>query len=145
MAGTIMATYKARLLTQLQANSTLSSLQVTYAEPGQSHRREAVFLGDIDNNTHIPESLSSGRRRRIEEFSCEVFVQVSSKPTPQTCEARAVELANAVETVVADDPQLNDLSQLMWTQLRSMSMTTVEADQPVCQIRMLIDARARLQ
>ncbi len=113
MAGTIMATYKARLLTQLQANSTLSSLQVTYAEPGQSQRREAVFLGDIDNNTHIPESLSSGRRRRIEEFSCEVFVQVSSKPTPQTCEARAVELANAVETVVADDPQLNDLSKSM--------------------------------
>ena len=145
MAGTIMATFKAALLTQLQADSTLSQIQVTYAEPGQSQRREAVFLGDIENNTHVPESLSSGRRRRIEEFSCEVFVQVSSKPTPQTCEARAVELANAVETVLADDPQLDNLSQLMWAQLRSMSMTTVETDQPACQIRMLIDARARLQ
>ena len=145
MAGSIMSTYKDRLLTELQANATISAVQCTYADPGGGQRREAVFLGDIETNDHVPESLSSGRRRRIEEFTCEVFVEVSSKPTAQTCEARAVELANAVETVLADDPQLDNLSQLMWTQLRSMSMTTVEADVPVCTIRMLVDAKARLQ
>ena len=109
MAGSIMSTYKARLLTQLQASSDLSSVQVSYAQPGLNQRRESVYLGDIETNTHTPEALASGRRRRIEEFTCEVFVQVSSKPTPQTCEARAVELANAVETVLADDPQLDNL------------------------------------
>jgi len=145
MAGTIMSTYKVRLLQQLKANATLSAIQVSYADPGGAQRRESVYLGNIDTNDHVPESLSSGRRRRIESFTLEVFVEVSSKPTPQTCEARAVELANAVETVLADDPQLGNLSQLMWTQLRSMTMNTMEADAPVCSIRMLLDAKARLQ
>ena len=145
MAGSIIANYKAALLTQLQANSTISAVQCTYADPGGSQRREAIFLGDIETDDHVPESLSQGRRRRIEDFVCELFVEVSSKPTAQTAEARAVELANAVETVVADDPQLDELSGLMFTAVRSLSMTTVEADQPVVTIRMLLEAKARLQ
>ncbi len=145
MAGSIIANYKAALLTQLQANSTISAVQCTYADPGGSQRREAIFLGDIETDDHVPESLSQGRRRRIEDFVCELFVEVSSKPTAQTAEARAVELANAVETVLADDPQLDNLSGLMFTAVRSLSMTTVEADQPVVTIRMLLEAKARLQ
>ena len=47
MAGSIIANYKAALLTQLQANSTISSVQCTYADPGGSQRREAIFLGKI--------------------------------------------------------------------------------------------------
>ena len=145
MAGSIIANFKAALLTQLQANATLGAVQCTYADPGGSQRREAVFLGDIETDDHVPEALASGRRRRREDFVCELFIEVSSKPTPQTAEARAVELANAVETVLADDPTLGDLSQLMFTQMRSLSMTTVQADQTVVTIRMLIEAKARLQ
>ena len=144
MAGSIIATYKAALLTKLQANATLGAVQCTYADPGGSQRREAVFLGDIEIDDHEPEALAPGRRRRREDFVCELFIEVSSKPTPQTAEARAVELANAVETVLADDPTLGDLSQLMFTQMRSLSMNTVQADQPVVTIRMLIEAKARL-
>ena len=44
MAGTIMGTFKAQLLTKLQANDTLSDIQVTYqvrktAKPGRSSSR----------------------------------------------------------------------------------------------------------
>ena len=145
MAGSIIANYKAALLTQLQANATISAVQCTYADPGGSQRREAIFLGDIDTDDPVPEALAPGRRRRIEDFVCELFVEVSSKPTAQTAEARAVELANAVETVLADDPQLDNLSGLMFTAVRSLSMTTVEADQTVVTIRMLLEAKARLQ
>ena len=145
MAGSIIANYKAALLTQLQANSTISSVQCTYADPGGSQRREAIFLGDIETDDHVPEALAPGRRRRIEDFTCEVFVEVSNKPTPQTAEARAVELANAIETVLADDPQLDNLSGLVFTAVRSLSMNTVEADQPVVTIRLLLEAKARLQ
>jgi hypothetical protein len=145
VAGSIIADYKARLLTQLQANSTISGIQCEYADPGGSQRREAIFLGDIETDDFVPEALAPGRRRRRESFSCELFIEVSSKPTAQTAEARAVELANAVETVLADDPQLDNLSQLMFTAIRSLSMTTVQADQvPVVTIRMLLDAEARL-
>ena len=145
MAGSIISNYKAKLLTELQANSTISAVQCTYAAPGGSQRREAIFLGDIETDDFIPEALAPGRRRRRESFTCELFIEVSSKPTAQTAEARAVELANAVETVLADDPQLDNLSQLMFTAVRSLSMTTVQADQvPVVTIRMLLDAEARL-
>ena len=145
MAGSIISNYKAKLLTELQANSTSSAVQCTYADPGGSQRREAIFLGDIETDDFIPEALAPGRRRRRESFTCELFIEVSSKPTAQTAEARAVELANAVETVLADDPQLDNLSQLMFTAVRSLSMTTVQADQvPVVTIRMLLDAEARL-
>ena len=145
MAGSIIANYKAALLTQLKANATIAAVQCTYADPGGSQRREAGFLGDIETDDHVPEALASGRRRRREDFVCELFIEVSSKPTPQTAEARAVELATAVETVLADDPQLDDLSGLMFAAVRSLSMTTVQADQTVVTIRMLIEAKARLQ
>lgn len=145
MAGSIIANYKAALLTQLKANATLGAVQCTYADPGGSQRREAVFLGDIENDDFQPEALAPGRRRRRESFTCELFIEVSSKPTAQTAEARAVELINAVETVLADDPQLDNLSQLMFTAVRSLSITTVQADQaPVVTVRMLLDAEARL-
>lgn len=145
MAGSIIADYKAALLTQLKANATLGAVQCTYADPGGSQRREAVFLGDIENDDFQPEALAPGRRRRRESFTCELFIEVSSKPTAQTAEARAVELINAVETVLADDPQLDNLSQLMFTAVRSLSITTVQADQaPVVTVRMLLDAEARL-
>ena len=145
MAGSIIANYKAALLTQLKTNATLAAVQCTYADPGGSQRREAVFLGDIENDDFQPEALAPGRRRRRESFTCELFIEVSSKPTAQTAEARAVELINAVETVLADDPQLDNLSQLMFTAVRSLSITTVQADQaPVVTVRMLLDAEARL-
>ena len=147
MSGTLMTSFKAQLLTKLQANSTLTNIQVTYGDPGAAARRECVFLGDIINNTHEAESLSTGRRRRIEDFECEVFVSVNSKPrsSPQDCEARAVVLADAVETVVVEDPQLGNLTGLLWCSISSMSMNTVETgDGPLTTITINIQARARL-
>ena len=35
MAGTIMGTFKAQLLTKLQANDTLSDIQVTYGDQAE--------------------------------------------------------------------------------------------------------------
>ena len=147
MSGTLMTSFKARLLTQLQANGTLSSIQVTYADPGNAARSECVFLGDVINNRHEPESLSTGRRRRIEEFDLEVIVGVGSKArsSPQDNEARAVVLADAVETVIVEDPQLNDLSGLLYCQVSSIEMSTVETGEgPMTTITLTINAKARL-
>ena len=147
MSGTLMTSFKATLLTKLQANGTLGAIQVTYGDPGGAVRRESVFLGDIINNRHTPESLSTGRRRRIEDFECEVFVSVNSKPrsSPQDCEARAVVLADAVETVIVEDPQLGGLSGLLYCEVSSMQMSTVETgDGPLTQITINVQAKARL-
>lgn len=146
MSGTLMASFKSQLLTKLQANGTLSSIQVSYGEPS-APRRESVFLGDIINNRHTPESLSTGRRRRLEEFEVEVFISVNSKPRsqPQDSETRAVVLADAVETVIVEDPQLGNLSGLLYCEVSSMQMSTVETgDGPLTIITINVQAKARL-
>ena len=80
MASTTIYSVKAALLTKLQADATLSDIQVTYGDPGGAARREHVFIGDITAGGQDPESLSSGRRRRIESYTLDVIVSVQSKP-----------------------------------------------------------------
>jgi len=147
MAATIMGTFKAALLTELQADSTLSAVQVTYGDPGGAARRECVFLGDIESADHEPSGFSTGPRRRLEVFDLEIVTFVNSKPrsSPQDCEARAIVLSSAAADVVAADPQLGGLSGLLWCRVSSMSMSTVETgDGPATTIRQTINAHARL-
>jgi hypothetical protein len=146
MAGSIMATFKSTLTTQLQAASALSGVQVSYAEPGESMRRECVYLGDIDSGSQEAESFSTGTRRRIEDFTLDVFVAVQGKPTAASAETRAVALANAVDAVIADDPQLGGLASLTFCEVDGMSMTTNEAgvDGAHCVVTVRVHAKARL-
>ena len=77
MAGSTMYAVKAALLTKLQADSTLSSIQVTYGDPLDAMRRESIFMGDINSGIVSPESFSTGRRRNIEEYTIDVEIYVS--------------------------------------------------------------------
>ena len=145
MAGSIIASFKALLLAQMQAASSLNGLQITYGDPGEAMRRESIFLGDVDSGTQTPESFSTGARRRVEDFTVDVILAIQSKPTPQTAEARALVLVNAVEQILVDSPQLGgSIAALQFCEVEGMSMTTNQADQPntVCTIR--IHAKARL-
>jgi len=148
VAGSTMYAAKAQLLTLLQANSTLSAIQVAYGDPGEAMRRECVFLGDVVSNTHDPEALASGRRRRLENYTVDVEVFVQSKAAgQQEGEQRALVLANAVETVLADYPSLDDgVTGLMFVQCSGMSMSTAEAgiDGPRIQVTVHVNVKARL-
>jgi hypothetical protein len=147
MASTTIYEVKADLLTNLQAASALSGVQVTYGDPGGAARRESIFLGDVDSSNQIPESLSTGRRRRLEEYTLEVLVFVQSKAAGlQEAEQRAVVLAAAVEDVVADAPQLSGtVSGLMFVECSGMSMSSAEAgvDGPrvACSVNFNVKAR----
>ena len=148
MAGSTMYAVKAQLLTLLKANSTLSSIQVSYGDPGEAMRRESVYLGDIISNAQTPEAFASGRRRRIEDFTLDVEVFVQSKAVgQQECEQRALVLANAVEDVLADYPTLdNGVTGLMFVECSGMSMSTSEAgiDGPRVQVTVHVQTKARL-
>ena len=143
-----MYAVKAQLLTLLAANATLSSIQVSYGDPGEAMRRESIYLGDIISDSHTPEALASGRRRRIEDFTLNVEVFVQSKAAgQQECEQRAIVLANAVETVLADYPSLDDgVTGLMFVDCSGMSMSTAEAgiDGPRVQVTVHTSVKARL-
>ncbi|MDG2351714.1 MAG: hypothetical protein P8L35_02715 [Acidimicrobiales bacterium] len=62
MAGSTMYAVKSALLTKLQADSTLSSIQVTYGDPLDAMRRECIYMGDINSGIISPESFSTGIR-----------------------------------------------------------------------------------
>ena len=148
MAGSTMYAVKAQLLTLLQADSTLSAIQCSYGDPGEAMRRESIFMGDVNSNLHTPESLSSGRRRRLEDYTLDIEIFVQSKAAgQQEGEQRALVLANAVEDVLADYPQLDDgVTGLMFVQCSGMSMATAEAgiDGPRIQVTVHVDVKARL-
>ena len=148
MAGSTMYAVKAQLLTLLQANSTLSGIQCAYGDPGEAMRRECLYLGDVVSNTHDPESLSSGRRRRLEDYTVDVEVFVQSKAAgQQEGEQRALVLANAVEDTLADYPSLDDaVSGLMFVEVSGMSMSTAEAgiDGPRIRVIVHVNVKARL-
>ena len=149
MAGSTMYAVKAQLLTLLEANSTLSAIQCSYGDPGEAMRRESIYLGDIISDSHTPEALASGRRRRVEDYRLDVEIFVQSKAAgQQEGEQRALVLAHAVETVLADYPTLDDgVTGLMFVEVSGMSMTTAEAgiDGPRVQVTVQVHVKARLQ
>ena len=147
MASTTIYSVKSTLLTKLKAESDLSGIQITYGDPGQAARREFIFIGDVTAGGQDPESLSSGRRRRIESYTLDVIVSVQSKPQGlQENEQRAIVLASAVENVVADNPTLSSLDGLMFIECSGMSVTSNEAgvDGPHSQITVHFAVKARL-
>ena len=148
MASTTIYSVKSTLLTKLKAESDLSGIQITYGDPGQAARREFIFIGDVTAGGQDPESLSSGRRRRIESYTLDVIVSVQSKPQGlQENEQRAIVLASAVENVVADYPTLSDsVTGLMFIECSGMSVSSNEAgvDGPHSQITVHFAVKARL-
>ncbi len=147
MASTTIYSVKSTLLTKLKAESDLSGIQIAYGDPGQAARREFIFIGDVTAGGQDPESLSSGRRRRIESYTLDVIVSVQSKPQGlQENEQRAIVLASAVENVVADNPTLSSLDGLMFIECSGMSVTSNEAgvDGPHSQITVHFAVKARL-
>ena len=147
MASTTIYSVKSTLLTKLKAESDLSGIQITYGDPGGAARREHIFIGDVTAGSQDPESLSSGRRRRIESYTLDVIVSVQSKPQGlQENEQRAVVLASAVENVVADNPTLSSLDGLMFIECSGMSVTSNEAgvDGPHSEITVHFQVKARL-
>ena len=148
MASTTIYSVKSTLLTKLKADSDLSGIQITYGDPGGAARREHVFIGDVTAGGQDPESLASGRRRRIESYTLDVIVSVQSKPQGlQENEQRAIVLASAVEDVVADNPTLSDsVTGLMFMECSGMSVSSNEAgvDGPHSQITVHFAVKARL-
>ena len=149
MAGSTMYAVKAKLLTLLAANSTLSAIQTSYGDPGEAMRRESIFMGDVNSNVQTPESLSPGRRRRLEDYTLDIEIFVQSKAAgQQEGEQRALVLAHAVEDVLADYPSLDDgVTGLMFVECSGMSMSTAEAgiDGPRIQVTVHATVKARLQ
>lgn len=146
MAGTTMADAKAALVAALRVRAGLTGVQVDYADQGGTARRQRIFLGDIEDNDHEPVALRAGRRRREENYTLAVIVEVIGvSPAPENNERRALELAREVEECLADDPTLGRTPGVVTALVGGMDLSTSETtDGPQTRVAVRVAVKARL-
>jgi hypothetical protein len=145
MAGTTAAALKAALKTAMIAEAGLSGVPVSYGEPGDTARTEHIWIGAATAGDSDLVAFKSGRTRRDESYTVDVVVDVSSMDSAETSEARAVVLVTVIEEMLADDPKLNDVPNLLWCIVESWDLSTQEGAQgPRSVMRLTLKARGRL-
>lgn len=145
MAGTTAAALKSALRAAMLAEVALSGVPVSYGEPGDTARTEHIWIGAATAGDSEPTAFKSGRTRRDEAYTVDVVVDVSSMASPETSEARAVVLVTAIDEMLADDPKLNEVPNLLWCVLESWDLSTQEGAQgPRTVMRLTLKARGRL-
>lgn len=98
--STIVTTKRA-LVDLLLSRPALDGVQVTYADPGDKAKATQLWLGEVREASQEPVSIKAGRKKRDETYDLDVIAD-AIKPTPETAEARCLELVAEVEDVVAD-------------------------------------------
>lgn len=144
MAGTTMAAVKAALKT-MSKTAVGPNVQVTYGDPGEMARTEMIYIGAAVDNEQEPVALRSGPRKRDENYTVAIRIEVSSKGTPEAVEARAVLFATAIETAIAADPKLGNVPNVLWAVVSGMSLDTTETtEKPRCVLSIDVSVKARL-
>lgn len=136
---------KSALVTLL--TSQLPGIQVKYGRPADNQlARECVYVAEAVGNHRIPVFKGTGRKPREERYSVEVVVAViQERGEVSVSEARAFELLEAVENVVADDPTLGGVDGLIHAiagDWETVADQTVGG--PAAVIRFNVDCLARL-
>lgn len=147
MAGSTMVDFKSTLVTALAALPAMSGVKVSFADPGETALKENVWCGRIRDNEHEAVALKSGRRRREENYTVDVFVEVTgTRLTVETAETRALALGLALEEYLADNPKLDGtVSGLLFAVVSGMELSSVEStDGPHTRLTVSIDVKARL-
>ena len=139
MASTTIPDVKSALLTLLGTVSALTTpnVDIRYAF-SPSQRRDAVWMGETVLSELEPANFRGGRSRRHESFTIALHVQAHGR-TPLEAETDAFAYARAIEEALADDPKINDTSNLSWAYVEELEAQTAEADDgPACTIEMTI-------
>ena len=147
MAGSIMVSFKTKLLAELAALAGTTGVKMSYADPGENALKENIWFGRIYDSEVDPVALRAGRRRREENFTVEVFVEVGGvRLTPERCETRALELGQLVEEYLADHPKLDDtVDGLLFAVVSGMDLFTSQTtDGPLTRQTISVDVKARL-
>lgn len=144
MAGTTMAALKSALKTAIDAEGSID-VPVAYGHPGDLGRKEHIWLGGSQLGDSEASGFRSGRKRRQESYTLEVVIEVMNDPTPEATETRAVALATVIEEMLADDPKVNNTTNLLWCALESLEMDTTETGEgPRTLLTLTLRAEARL-
>lgn len=147
-AFTTAVATKAAIVNVLSARAGLSGVQVYYGDPGKDARRQLIMVGAVVDGTQEPYSLHAGPRRRDEEYTLKVHIEVWDQATPQAAETRAVAIGSELEAALAATPNLSGAASpppILWARPARVEMDTVQADEgPVAFMTYDIAVRARL-
>lgn len=145
-----MPTVEAAIVEALRDHDDLDGVQVEPAWPGPDAQREMIFLADDVPawDLEIP-NIKSGRKQRQETYTLtlEVWVFAPSlrPPDAQVAKDRAVELADLIDDILADDPKLNNLDGVQRIVVTSGSRSLVAFEKGWgCQVTRGIEVHARL-
>lgn len=84
----------------------LAGVQVSYAWPGRSPLRECVYGGGV-RFTRVSAGHDGDRELWLETASVGLYVRVAKTAVDvEVTDQRAVEIAEVVETLLADEPRL---------------------------------------
>lgn len=147
MAGSIMVTFKTTLLEAIGVMPGMAGVKVSFADPGENALKENIWFGRISDNDHDPVALKAGRRRREENFTLEINVEVGgTRLTPERCETRALALGLLIEEYIADNPKLDGtVDGLLFAVVSGMELFTSQTtDGPLTRHTIDVDVKARL-
>lgn len=127
MAASTAPSIKAALLSLLRADSGLSGVQCSYADPGQEVAQEAIFFART-LQTEQPDSF--GQRKQKEQYDIEVVVGVTMDGNdPEACEERCWALVARLETIVrANNGVSGSLSAAMTNAAGYVAMGGISMD-----------------
>lgn len=145
MVGTTIADTRAALVDMIQGHVTLGGVPVSYGEPGKLGEREHVWIGATATIDQSIRAMASVPTKRTEDFTFPVVVEVIGYPTARAVEARAAELSQAIETLVAADPTIDSVDNLLWLIVVGIEIDTSEhADGPWTRLEMTMQGKARI-
>ena len=145
MAGTTAAALKSALKTQMGLEASLSAIPISYGEPGELARSEHIWIGAATDGDMEPASFRSGRTRRDEAYKLDVVVDVSSVGRVEANETRAVLLGTVIEEMLADDPKVGAVTNLLWCIVEGFMLDSHETgDGPRSVYTLNLSARGRL-
>jgi len=144
MAGTTMAAFKTALVAAITAEGSIN-VPVSYGDPGDLGRREHIWLGATTPLESETVSFKAGRKRRQESYSVEVVIEVLNDSHPEDAETRACALSAIIEEMLADDPKVNAVTNLLFAVLEDMEMETTQTGEGVRTVlTMSVRVEARL-
>lgn len=144
---TTVAAVKSALKSAFQNHPDLSTIQVTYGDPGKYARTESIFLGAANDQAVVdPAGFRAGRKRRDEDYDLLVHITVVGfAPEPEANEARATELGQVVEEYLAENHDLGGaIPGLLWARVSGWTLRTEEGAGPFTTLTYTVNCKARL-
>ena len=146
MTGTTMAACRAGLVDLLDGDVTIGDVPVSYGEPGNFAERQHIWLGATTTIDQEIRGMANTPTKRVEDYTFPLWVEVIGyRQTARANETQAVVLSAAIETLVAADPTLGGVTNLMWCMVVGIELETTEhVDGPRTTLEMTMAAKGRL-